>query len=81
VRQILDAMEAVAGIHRKAAIRLLPRAPGMRGRAGRLGRPVRYGPGVAGAAAVLSRAAGQIGAHRLHPFVLAAQKTQRLRRL
>ena len=34
-----------------------------------MGRPVEYGPAVAGAARVVREAAGGIGAKRLHPFV------------
>jgi hypothetical protein len=68
-RQLLDEVVAVAGIHRKAAIRLLrrlPRAPAGRPRAG---RPRCYGPEVAAVAEVLWQASGRIGAHRLHPFL------------
>jgi hypothetical protein len=66
--QLLDEIVAVTGIHRKAAIRLLRRAP--RASPGpRTGRPRRYGPEVAAAAEVLWQASGRIGAHRLHPFV------------
>jgi len=65
-RQLLDEIVAVTGIHRKAAIRLLPRGPG---RARPLaGRPRRYGPEVAVAASPVATS-GRIGAHRLHPFV------------
>jgi hypothetical protein len=68
-RRLLDEVVAVTGIHRKAAIRLLRRVPrGLPARP-RSGRPRHYGPEVAQAAEVLWEASGQIGAHRLHPFV------------
>ena len=56
-------------MHRKAAIRLLRRAPRARSGPARAGRPRCYGADVAGAAAGLWQASGRIGAHRLHPFV------------
>jgi hypothetical protein len=59
----------VTGLHRKAAIRLLRRAPRPRPTPGPGGRPREYGPAIAGAAEVLWQASGRIGAHRLHPFV------------
>jgi hypothetical protein len=67
--RLLDEIAAVTGYHRKAIIRVLgPGRPPVRG--GRaVGRPRRYGPGVAAAAEVLWEAAGQIGAKRLQPFV------------
>jgi len=68
-RQFLDEVVAVTGIHRKAAIRLLRRAPRPRSTPGPGGRPREYGPEVAAAAEVLWQASGRIGAHRLHPFV------------
>ncbi len=68
-RQLLNEVVAVTGIHRKAAIRLLRRAPRPRATPGPGGRPRAYGPDVATAAAVLWQASGRIGAHRLHPFV------------
>jgi hypothetical protein len=68
-RQLLDEVVTVAGIHRKAAIRLLRRAPRAPTAPSRAGRPRRYGPAVAAAAEVLWQASGRIGAHRLHPFV------------
>ncbi|HET7876573.1 MAG TPA: transposase family protein [Methylomirabilota bacterium] len=68
-RQLLDEVVAVTGIHRKAAIRLLRRAPRPRAMPGPGGRPREYGPEVAAAAEVLWQASGRIGAHRLHPFV------------
>lgn len=68
-RRLLDEVVAVTGIHRKAAIRLLRRAPRPRPTPGPGGRPREYGPEVAAAATVLWQAAGRIGAHRLHPFV------------
>jgi hypothetical protein len=67
--RLLDEVVAVTGIHRKAAIRLLRRAPRPRGRPGPGGRPRAYGPAVAAAAEVLWQASGRIGAHRLQPFV------------
>jgi hypothetical protein len=68
-RQLLDEIVAVAGIHRKAAIRLLRRAPRAARAPSRAGRPRQYGPAVAAAVEVLWQASGRIGAHRLHPFV------------
>jgi hypothetical protein len=67
--RLLDEVVAVTGIHRKAAIRLLRRAPRPRARPGPGGRPRAYGPEVAAAAEVLWQATGRIGAHRLQPFV------------
>jgi hypothetical protein len=67
--RLLDEVVAVTGIHRKAAIRLLRRAPRPRPTPGPGGRPREYGPAVAAAAAVLWQASGRVGAHRLHPFV------------
>jgi hypothetical protein len=67
--QLLDEVVAVAGLHRKAAIRLLRRAPRPAVPRPRPGRPRLYGPEIASAAQVLWEAAGYIGAHRLHPFV------------
>ena len=67
--RLLDEIVAVTGLHRKAAIRLLHRAPRARPSPGPGGRPREYGPEVAAAAAVLWQACGRIGAHRLHPFV------------
>ena len=67
--RLLDEIVAVTGIHRKAAIRLLRRAPRPRATPGPGGRPREYGPAVAAAAEVLWQASGRIGAHRLHPFV------------
>jgi hypothetical protein len=68
-RQLLDEVVAGTGIHRKAAIRLLRRAPRPRATPGPGGRPRAYGPEVAAAAEVLWQASGRIGAHRLQPFV------------
>ena len=68
-RQLLDEIVAVTGVHRKAAIRLLRRAPRAAAGHPRPGRPRQYGPEVAVAAEVLWQASGRIGAHRLHPFV------------
>ena len=78
-RQLLDEVVAVTGIHRKAAIRLLRRAPRPRPAPGPGGRPRMYGPEVATAAEVLWQASGRIGAHRLHPFV--AELLERLTQL
>jgi hypothetical protein len=70
-RRLLDEVVAVTGMHRKAAIRLLHRAPRPRAAPGPGGRPRAYGPEVAAAATVLWHASGRIGPHRLHPFVPA----------
>ena len=67
--RLLDEVVAVTGLHRKAAIRLLRRAPRPRPTPGPGGRPREYGPAIARAAEVLWQASGWIGAHRLHPFV------------
>ena len=67
--QLLDELVTVTGMHRKAAIRLLRRAPRPPTAPSRAGRPRSYGPDVAAAAEVLWQASGRIGAHRLHPFV------------
>ena len=67
--QLLDELVTVTGMHRKAAIRLLRRAPRPPTGPSRAGRPRSYGPDVAAAAEVLWQASGRIGAHRLHPFV------------
>jgi hypothetical protein len=66
--RLLDEIVAVTGLHRKAAIRLLGRAPRARSRPGPGGRPRTYGPEVAAAAEVLWPASGRIGAQRLQPF-------------
>jgi hypothetical protein len=68
-QRFLDEVVAVTGLHRKAAIRLLRRAPRARPRPGPGGRPRAYGRDVAGAAEVLWQASGRIGAHRLQPFI------------
>jgi len=68
-RQLLDEVVTVTGIHRKAAIRLLRRAPRPRAMPGPGGRPRGDGPEVATAAEVLWQASGRIGAHRLQPFL------------
>src|SRR5262249_43819131 len=68
-RQLLDEVVAVTRIHRKAAIRLLRRAPRIRATPGPGGRPRTYGPDVAAITEVLWQASGRIGAHRLQPFV------------
>jgi Integrase core domain len=67
--RILDEVVAVTGYHRKAAIRLLRRAPRPPTARPRAGRPRVYDAAVAGAARVVWEAAGQIGAKRLQPFV------------
>jgi transposase InsO family protein len=67
--RLLDEIVAVTGLHRKAAIRLLGRAPRARRTPGPGGRPRVYGPEVARAAEVVWQASGRIGAHRLQPFV------------
>ncbi len=67
--RLLDEIVTGTGIHRKAAIRLLRRAPRPPGAHAPGGRPRRYGLAVAAGAAVLWQASGRIGAHRLHPFV------------
>jgi len=67
--QLLDVVVAATGLHRKAAIRPIrraPRAPAVRSRAG---RPSVYGSAVAKAVEILWQATGHIGSHRLHPFV------------
>ena len=68
-RHLLTEVVAVTGMHRKAVIRLLRRAPRLRPTPGPGGRPRQYGPAIARAATVLWQASGRIGAHRLHPFV------------
>ena len=68
-QRFLDEVVAVTGLHRKAAIRLLRRAPRARPRPGPGGRPRAYGRDVAVAAEVLWQASGRIGAHRLPPFI------------
>ena len=66
---LLDEVVAVTGLHRKAAIRLLRRAPRLPTARSRAGRPRVYGPAVAAAVEVLWQATGQVGSQRLHPFV------------
>ena len=66
--KILDEVTAVTGYHRKSSVRLLSGRRRAR-KGGQMGRPVEYGPEVAGAARVVREAAGGIGAKRLHPFV------------
>jgi hypothetical protein len=65
----LDEGVAGTGRHRKAAIRLLRRAPRAPTARSRAGRPRRYGRAVAAAVEVLWQATGHIGPHRLQPFV------------
>ena len=66
---LLDEVVAVTGLHRKAAVRLLRRAPRAPSARSRAGRPRIYGLAVAQAVEVLWQATGHIGPHRLHPFV------------
>lgn len=68
-RRLLDEIVSVTGMHRKAVIRRLRRAPRPPTGRSAAGRPPIYGTPDATAAAVLWQAAGRIGAHRLHPFV------------
>lgn len=65
--RLLNEVCEVTGYHRKAAIRLLRRAP--RGRAGRPGRPVRYGPVVIGALRQIWAAAGYPWSVRLQALL------------
>jgi len=65
----VDAIVAVTGLPRKAALRLLRRAPRPRPSPGPGGRAREYGPEIAAAAAVRWPACGRTGAHRLPPFV------------
>ncbi len=58
--RILDEVVAVTGYHRKSAVRLLSGRT-RKGRGGRVGRPVEYGPDVAAAARVVHEAASGIG--------------------
>jgi hypothetical protein len=67
--RLLDEVVAVTGLHRKAAIRLLRRAPRSPTAQPRAGRPRVYGRAVANVCAVLWQAVGHIGPQRLHPFV------------
>jgi hypothetical protein len=66
---LLDEVIAVTGLHRKAAIRLLRRAPRAPTAPPRAGRPRVYGAAVAAALEVLWQATGHIGPQRLQPFV------------
>ncbi|MBI1958956.1 MAG: hypothetical protein HYS36_06985 [Candidatus Rokubacteria bacterium] len=68
-RQLVNEVVTVTGLHRKAAIRLLHRAPRMPAAEARTGRPRLYGPAVATAAELLWQAAGRIGPQRLPPCV------------
>jgi hypothetical protein len=66
--KMLDEFTRVTGLHRKAAIRLLHRL----GRAGvsrRLGRPRRYGTGVAEALRAVWEASDRLCSKRLQPFL------------
>ena len=67
--RLLNEVVAVTGLHRKAAIRLLRRVPRPPRARTRAGRPRRYGPAVAAAAALVWEATGHIGPQRLQPFV------------
>jgi hypothetical protein len=67
--RLLDEIVAVTGLHRKAAIRLLRRAPGPVVPRPRSGRPRLYGPAVTIAAQLLSEATGHIGPPRWQPFL------------
>jgi len=60
---------AVTGLYRKAAIRMLRRAPRAPAGRSRAGRPRVYGLAVAHAVEILLQATGHIGPQRLHPFV------------
>jgi transposase InsO family protein len=64
---ILDEVCRVTGYHRKAAIRLLGRAPARR--LARRGRPTRVGPGVVAALRVAWEAADRPCGKRLAPFL------------
>jgi hypothetical protein len=64
--RLLNEVVAVAGLHRKAAIRLLRRPPRPPASRPRSGRPRRHGPAVATAAPLLSEATGHVGPHRWH---------------
>ena len=66
---LLDEVVAVTGLHRKAAIRLLRRAPRAPTARSRAGRPRVYGLAVAQAVEILWQATGHVGPHRLQPFV------------
>ena len=66
--KMLDEFTKVTGLHRKAAIRLMHRV----GRAGvskRLGRPRRYGTGVAEALRAIWEASDRLCSRRLQPFL------------
>jgi hypothetical protein len=66
---LLDEVIAVTGLHRKAVIRLLRRAPRGLTPPTRTGRPRVYGAAVAAALEVVWQATGHIGPQRWHPFV------------
>jgi len=63
---LLNEVVTVTGLHRKAAIRLLRRAPRAPTARSRAGRPPVYGSAVAQALAVLWQATGGIGPQRLY---------------
>ena len=67
--RLLNEVVAVTKLHRKAAIRLLRRAPRVPHARSGAGRPRVYGAAVAEAAARLWEATGHIGPQRLQPFV------------
>ena len=64
--KMLDEFTKVTGLHRKAAIRLLHR-PGRAGVSKRLGRPCRYGTGVAEALRAVWEASDRLCSRRLQP--------------
>lgn len=66
--RILDAVTAVTGLHRKAAIRRFA-ALGRGGPRPRGGRPTVFGPDVTAALADLWQLSGEICAERLHPQI------------
>src|SRR5262249_60085456 len=67
--QLLDEIVTVTGLHRKAAIRLLRRAPRARASPGPGGRPRTYGPEGARAAGGLWEGRGRGGGHRVPPLL------------
>src|SRR5215475_5988662 len=67
--RLLNEVVAVTKLHRKAAIRLLRRAPRVPHARSGAGRPRVYGAAVAEAAARLWEVTGHIGPQRLQPFV------------
>jgi len=65
--RILDEFTQVTGYHRKAAVRLLRRAP--RAPSARRGRRCTYGPGVAAALRTVWEATDRLCSRRLHPIL------------